>query len=615
MDDTVSGPVRQEPEGNPIASSTSNKIVEGLVPRSFTLVEFRYLLEKSQQLFVGLSAVLENKDYYDLKRWEIGELASKIGQLYHQYYTRTSETNYLNEAFTFYDAIRERNYFRDVMEAKNAQLMVKKLRYMARFMVVALLLNKADVVKKLADSLTALVEEYNTAFQPSDSAVWKTLVSEISTFLEAEKKISPIDGEGVTLTAATRIQAVASSKFDKDGHPRLKLQEAILVCNYQNQIKFAELTLDAYRMMQSLEREPSTNGGWSKPTATASQSDQTTSGFGMAGIENKDEEDKQQARRNNPRKYPLYRNSFAQITHYIATCFKDVSENSAMLVYLSADGSKRQTASTEYSGGVATAINITRKSLDKVDQDENALVHTLHPQDLVPFSRKPMFVIVDSNNSTAFNNFTKVFNQPFACFMSPVEYPSSIKDITQIGNLFTLFLHCPIKALAFISDITQLNQSLWSTAISHLDGIEKHISELMDADQALGGFSPHNGIVLCENQLESKSHLEDTLAHELVHAFDQASVKNMDWTSLKVQACTEIRAVNLSGECRFTRELRRGHFGVAKHHQECVKRRAVLGVMQSANLKDENGRKDAERAVLNVWNDCFPDTAPFDEIF
>ncbi|KAJ3338095.1 Mitochondrial inner membrane protease atp23 [Kappamyces sp. JEL0680] len=130
-----------------------------------------------------------------------------------------------------------------------------------------------------------------------------------------------------------------------------------------------------------------------------------------------------------------------------------------------------------------------------------------------------------------------------------------------------------------------------------------------------GGFSPHNGIVLCENQLESKSHLEDTLAHELVHAFDQASVKNMDWTSLKVQACTEIRAVNLSGECRFTRELRRGHFGVAKHHQECVKRRAVLGVMQSANLKDENGRKDAERAVLNVWNDCFPDTAPFDEIF
>ncbi|KAJ3334186.1 hypothetical protein HDU91_002775 [Kappamyces sp. JEL0680] len=184
MDDTVSGPVRQEPEGNPIASSTSNKIVEGLVPRSFTLVEFRYLLEKSQQLFVGLSAVLENKDYYDLKRWEIGELASKIGQLYHQYYTRTSETNYLNEAFTFYDAIRERNYFRDVMEAKNAQLMVKKLRYMARFMVVALLLNKADVVKKLADSLTALVEEYNTAFQPSDSAVWKTLVSEISTFLE-----------------------------------------------------------------------------------------------------------------------------------------------------------------------------------------------------------------------------------------------------------------------------------------------------------------------------------------------------------------------------------------------------------------------------------------------
>jgi hypothetical protein len=61
---------------------------------------------------------LENKEYYDLKRWEIGELASKIGQLYYHYYLRTSETNYLHESFVFYEAIRDRNYFKDVLEAK-----------------------------------------------------------------------------------------------------------------------------------------------------------------------------------------------------------------------------------------------------------------------------------------------------------------------------------------------------------------------------------------------------------------------------------------------------------------------------------------------------------------
>jgi hypothetical protein len=91
--------------------------------------------------------------------------------------------------------------------------------------------------------------------------------------------------------------------------------------------------------MQSLERDPSIGGGWTKPQQAPPQ-DQTTSGFGMAGIDSKDgEEDKQQAKRSNPRKYMLYRPSFAQIMMFLATTFKDISENSAILLYVSADGS------------------------------------------------------------------------------------------------------------------------------------------------------------------------------------------------------------------------------------------------------------------------------------
>ena len=48
--------------------------------------------------------VLEHKERYGLKRWEIGEIASKIGQLYYHYYLRTSETNYLRESAVFYQA-------------------------------------------------------------------------------------------------------------------------------------------------------------------------------------------------------------------------------------------------------------------------------------------------------------------------------------------------------------------------------------------------------------------------------------------------------------------------------------------------------------------------------
>lgn len=43
-----------------------------------------------------------------LKRGEIGEIASKIGQLYYNFYLRNAETRYLLESYTFYQAIHSR---------------------------------------------------------------------------------------------------------------------------------------------------------------------------------------------------------------------------------------------------------------------------------------------------------------------------------------------------------------------------------------------------------------------------------------------------------------------------------------------------------------------------
>ncbi|CAG7818096.1 unnamed protein product, partial [Allacma fusca] len=148
--------------------------------------EFCHLLEKSKQLFNGLRDlpsyghkqwqtyfgrafdiytrlwkfqqinrhVLDK--YYNLKRWQIGEIASKIGQLYYHYYLRTSETNYLHEAFQFYGAIRARGYYTSNIkdsnlgiENNNPELIVKKLRYLARFIVVCMLLKRIKNVKEL----------------------------------------------------------------------------------------------------------------------------------------------------------------------------------------------------------------------------------------------------------------------------------------------------------------------------------------------------------------------------------------------------------------------------------------------------------------------------------
>ncbi|WWC71559.1 mitochondrial inner membrane protease ATP23 [Kwoniella pini CBS 10737] len=126
-----------------------------------------------------------------------------------------------------------------------------------------------------------------------------------------------------------------------------------------------------------------------------------------------------------------------------------------------------------------------------------------------------------------------------------------------------------------------------------------------------GGFSIEHGILLCQNRFFNKKHLEDTLSHELIHAFDHCKF-NLNWFNLRHHACSEIRAANLSGDCRWTREVKRGFYSFNKQHQACVKRRAILSVIANPSCES---REMAEKAVNEVWESCFKDTRPFDEIY
>jgi mitochondrial inner membrane protease ATP23 len=54
-----------------------------------------------------------------------------------------------------------------------------------------------------------------------------------------------------------------------------------------------------------------------------------------------------------------------------------------------------------------------------------------------------------------------------------------------------------------------------------------------------GGFSPDHGILICANEMRDRKHLEDTLAHEMVHAWDHLRWK-VDWADLRHAACTEV---------------------------------------------------------------------------
>jgi len=58
-----------------------------------------------------------------------------------------------------------------------------------------------------------------------------------------------------------------------------------------------------------------------------------------------------------------------------------------------------------------------------------------------------------------------------------------------------------------------------------------------------GGFNPHIGVLICANEMRDRKHLEDTLSHEMVHAWDHLRWKvDFDGAKdLRQAACTEVR--------------------------------------------------------------------------
>ena len=129
-----------------------------------------------------------------MERWEVGDIASKVGQLYYNYYLRTSEARFLHESYVFYEAIRTRAYF--AAAATDPNLAIKQLRYFARFIIVCLLLNRRDEVQQLLQEFQALVTAYGMKFRAPDAGEWRAVVQEVSAFLAADVALPAARGLG-----------------------------------------------------------------------------------------------------------------------------------------------------------------------------------------------------------------------------------------------------------------------------------------------------------------------------------------------------------------------------------------------------------------------------------
>ncbi|XP_065047890.1 uncharacterized protein LOC135583406 isoform X2 [Musa acuminata AAA Group] len=367
-----------------------------------------------------------------LRRWEIGDIASRIGQLYYGQYQRTSEVRFLLEAYVFYEAIVSRGYFEAerAASAPDLKLRYKELRFYVRFLIVALLLNRTDEVRQLADRFRALVEESKAAFPATNFKEWKQVAQEISRFLKAD--------------ASSKISRPLRYNVMFDAHPSsvphiarfhanrvLRLQDALLTSYCRNEIKLAELTLDTFRMLQCLEWEPS-GSSYQLPKKESCENGAFSDQSGTSGLIdiNLAADLMDPDLPPNPRKAVIYHPSVSHLLAVTATICEELSSDSILLVYISASGKTDCSVASQKdfhgkSSNSSKANHASRKkdnSLSQPAADDTLNSNTnlrsyvclgsqgtggsnLYPEDLVPFTRKPLFLIIDSENSQAFKAF------------------------------------------------------------------------------------------------------------------------------------------------------------------------------------------------------------------
>lgn len=104
-------------------------------------------------------------------------------------------------------------------------------------------------------------------------------------------------------------------------------------------------------------------------------------------------------------------------------------------------------------------------------------------------------------------------------------------------------------------------------------------------DSKVVGSNIDNHITICRKPAILQL---TTLRHELVHSYDEC-LGRLNLNDPRSVACSEIRAMTMSGECFWGFEMLRGRFGGL---HECVRRRALKSMghpqhaFEGVNLED-----------------------------
>ncbi|XP_010238217.1 protein SCAI isoform X2 [Brachypodium distachyon] len=320
-----------------------------------------------------------------LRRWQVGEIAARIAHLYYSQYQRTSDTALLSEAFVFYHAVLDRAYFLD----DHLGGPTKHLRFLARFLLVALLLaRRAHTVPRLATNIRALLDESKKTLQEAEYKEWKHVVQEISRFLRADSSfmnMRPLRYSYAFDHPPDTLPTIPPT-VKKRG---LLLSDAILCSYYHNEV--------------------------------------------------------------------------------LATKCEELPSNGMMLIYLSAAGEVGSSGfGPDTSERVVSSFNKfdisnTRPINSKEDNEpclwlgcrESEGSNCIYPCDLIPFTRRPLFLVIDSSVSSTFKSIHGTEKgEATAMLLSPSSRSSSVgfsgDSTRQSGSQFTMFLTAPLQAFCFV---------------------------------------------------------------------------------------------------------------------------------------------------------------------
>lgn len=190
-----------------------------------------------------------------LQRSELGSIASKIGQLYYNFYLRSGDTGALSESYTFYDAVHTRQYFASTADAPDPAAATRQLRFYARFVVVCLLMQRKEEALQLLQELQAAVSSYELQFSAPDAQDWQLVVNEVTALMAAADAAMPPPRSPGSPHAPFRppLRCRLDGPAASCGSHRPRMREALLVSYRPRQVKVAELPLELYRMAQALE--------------------------------------------------------------------------------------------------------------------------------------------------------------------------------------------------------------------------------------------------------------------------------------------------------------------------------------------------------------------------